>query len=330
MTGLVHIADPPASATPGRRSRVKTARVIVFVVLTAGFLVLAALRVFGIDGNRLTAALLALTPYWTICGLLVGGLALGFRHWWIGGVAVAVAIALVAMVLPRTFPANRPEAHGAKLRVMSSNQYLGKADVDSVVRLVRDSQVDVLNLLELTPREVTEFESAGLFDLLPYRVLKPVRGANGSGIASRYPLSELSLVGPGEMEQPSARIVVGATPVDIVAVHTVAPVASASLWKHDMARLPRPDAQGPVRVLAGDFNATLDHAALRDLLDAGYTDAADNRGAGFVPTWPSGLLPPPVTIDHVLVDPRVAVDGYRVLDVPDSDHNAAFAELTLP
>ncbi|HVW40034.1 MAG TPA: endonuclease/exonuclease/phosphatase family protein [Amycolatopsis sp.] len=303
---------------------------IVFAVLTAGFVLLAALRLLGIDGGLLTAALLALTPYCTVAGLLLGGLALGFRHWWIGGIAVAVAIALVAMVLPRTIPSARADAHGPKLRIMSSNQYLGQADVDSIVRLVRDNQVDVLNLLELTQHEVQEFQDAGLFDLLPYRVMKAHRGANGSGIASRYPLTELSLVGPGEMEQPSARVDVGGTAVDIVAVHTVAPVSSASLWKHDMARMPKPDSAGPVRVLAGDFNATLDHAAMRDLLGTGYVDAAGNRGDGFVPTWPSGLLPPPVTIDHVLVDPRVAVDGYRVLDVPGSDHKAAFAELTLP
>ncbi|HJQ45333.1 MAG TPA: endonuclease/exonuclease/phosphatase family protein [Amycolatopsis sp.] len=305
-------------------------RLIVFGVLTAGFVLLATLRVLGNDGNRVTAVLLALTPYWTVGGLLVGGLALGFRQWWIGGVAMAVAIALVVLVLPRTIPSARADAHGPKLRIMSSNQYLGKADVHAVVRLVRDNQVDVLNLLELTPREVRDFHSAGLFDLLPYTVLKTVAGSNGSGIASRYPLTELSLVGPGGMEQPSARIDVAGTPVDVVAVHPVAPVASASTWKYDLARLPRPDPAGPPRVLAGDFNATLDHAGFRALLGAGYTDAGDNRGAGLASTWPSGMFPPPVTIDHVLVDPRVAVEGYRVLDVPGSDHDAVLAELTLP
>ena len=49
-----------------------------------------------------------------------------------------------------------------------------------------------------------------------------------------------------------------------------------------------------------------------------------------MPTWPSGLFPPPVTIDHILVDQRVAVESYRVLDVAGSDHRAVLAELTLP
>ena len=65
---------------------------------------------------------------------------------------------------------------------------------------------------------------------------------------------------------------------------------------------------GPPRVLAGDFNATLDHAELRRLLDRGYRDAAEQAGVALRPTWPAGKsLPTLVTIDHVLADPRIRV-----------------------
>lgn len=303
---------------------------IALLVLAVAFLEVAVLRLIGIDGNRVTAALLALTPYVTVGGLLLGGVSLALRHWWIGGVVLVVALALVGLLLPRAFAAAQPAAHGGKLRVMSSNQYLGRADVKAIVRLVRDNQVDVLNLLELTPREVTEFERAGLFDVLPYRVVKPQFGGAGSGIASRYPLTELSLAGPSLMEQPSARVDVRGTPVEVVAVHPIPPTTNAGEWRKEMAGLPRPDSAGPVRILAGDFNSTVDHATFRDLLGGGYTDAALSLGDGFQSTWPSSFFPPPVAIDHVLVDPRVAVTGYRVLDVPGSDHHAVFAELTLP
>ncbi|TNC28266.1 endonuclease/exonuclease/phosphatase family protein [Amycolatopsis alkalitolerans] len=303
---------------------------IALIVLAVAFLEIAALRLIGVDGNRVTAALLALTPYWTIGGLLLGGFSLAFRHWWIGGIVLAVALAVAGTLLPRAFASAQPAAHGAHLRVMSSNQYLGRADVKTIVRLVRDNKVDVLNLLELTPREAGEFERAGLFDVLPHRVFEPRYGGAGSGIASRYPLTQQSLAGPSLMAQPSARADVNGTPVEIVAVHPIPPTTDAAQWKKEMGGLPRPDSGGPVRVLAGDFNSTVDHATFRDLLSGGYTDAALNRGEGFKPTWPSSFFPPPVTIDHVLVDPRVAVDAYRVLDVPDSDHRAVLAELTLP
>ena len=88
---------------------------------------------------------------------------------------------------------------------------------------------------------------------------------------------------------------------------------------------------GPVRVLAGDFNATLDHVGLRRLLNSGYVDAADQVGAGLNPTWPSGALwPPPVAIDHVLVDDRCPVDTFSVVDVPGSDHRAVVSRFVVP
>ena len=64
-----------------------------------------------------------------------------------------------------------------------------------------------------------------------------------------------------------------------------------------------------MRGLAGDFNATLDHAELRRVLDRGYRDAAEQAGVALRPTWPTGkrILPTLVTIDHVLADRRVQV-----------------------
>jgi endonuclease/exonuclease/phosphatase family metal-dependent hydrolase len=88
--------------------------------------------------------------------------------------------------------------------------------------------------------------------------------------------------------------------------------------------------RSPARILAGDFNATLDHATLRGPLDSGYADAAEQRGDGLVATWQDAGFPPPVAIDHVLVDRRVAVTDYRVFDMPGSDHHAIYAELMLP
>ncbi|MEJ7787976.1 MAG: hypothetical protein WKF96_24510, partial [Solirubrobacteraceae bacterium] len=51
---------------------------------------------------------------------------------------------------------------------------------------------------------------------------------------------------------------------------------------------PRPSCacreRGPLRLIAGDLNATLDHGALRDLLSDGYVDAADATGNGLLST----------------------------------------------
>ena len=86
-----------------------------------------------------------------------------------------------------------------------------------------------------------------------------------------------------------------------------------------------------MRILAGDFNATLDHAELRRVLGRGYADAGDELGSGLRATWPSHRrFPPPVTIDHVLADTRVGARSLDTFDVRGSDHRAVLVELVLP
>jgi endonuclease/exonuclease/phosphatase (EEP) superfamily protein YafD len=84
-------------------------------------------------------------------------------------------------------------------------------------------------------------------------------------------------------------------------------------------------------VLAGDFNATLDHAALRAVLRRGWADAAQVTGRGLVWTWRPLRLPwPRLTIDHVLIDPRISVAGVQLARLPGSDHRALVVDLVLP
>ena len=91
-----------------------------------------------------------------------------------------------------------------------------------------------------------------------------------------------------------------------------------------------PPPADPPRVLAGDFNATADHAQFRRLLRLGHVDAAGRAGNGLAPTWgPAGKLAL-LTLDHVLVDPRCAVLAASVHHLPGSDHRAVYTEIRLP
>lgn len=84
------------------------------------------------------------------------------------------------------------------------------------------------------------------------------------------------------------------------------------------------------RIVAGDFNATHDHAVFRRVLRLGYADAALEAGDALTPTWgPAGKVAV-ITIDHVLVDRRCAVLASSVHAVPGSDHRAVYAEVRLP
>ncbi|MFB9688358.1 endonuclease/exonuclease/phosphatase family protein [Amycolatopsis plumensis] len=309
-----------------RKNRLVTGLLVVPVVPLA---MLAALRLVGYGGGWYTLVALSLTPYAAAAGVLVGVAALVSRRWWTGGVALVLALALAVLVLPRTSASEQREVHGKTLRVLSSNLLYGRADAQAVVDLVRQQRIDVLNLVEMTPSAVDRLTAAGLFEALPYRVLHPAPGAFGSGIASRFPLKEVNLTGDSAAKQPGAEADLGDGVVaEIVAVHPISPDVDTQQWEREIKDLSQPAGEHGLRILAGDFNATLDHAAYRTVLARGYRDAAEERGEGLAPTWPSSL--PVVTIDHVAVDNRAAVLDYRVFDVPGSDHRAVFAEVRLP
>lgn len=309
---------------------------MVVVLLAAGFAALALLRLvasglFGWDGIGLTAAALALTPYVAFGGVLLTAVIAMTGRWGSAIVVFALSAALGLMLLPRVFGDAQPGTGGPTLRVLSVNLYYGDADPSAVVDLVREHDVDVLALQELTPSAAAGLERAGLDELLPNQVFEPMPGADGSGIASRHELLRLALAGDSTFQQPSAAVqLAGGVTAQVVAVHAVPPVTRSDWWRGDLRGLPSADKKGPVRILAGDFNATLDHAEFRAVRDRGYVDAADQLGEGLRATWPQQRLAPPVTLDHILVDSRARVVAFDVLDVRGSDHRAVFAELRLP
>ena len=301
----------------------------------------ALVRWFGLETDRLVP-LMTFTPYMGLASIVPLLVALVARRWVAAAAALVACLLFAAALLPRWLPGPRPDVAGPRIRVMTSNLFLGRGDPKAVVALVREQGVDVLGLEEMPPEELRRLDAAGLRELLPYRDADARPGANGTGLFSRFPLKRLkpynSLDQNGEpralVRVPSAR------PFEIQVVHPPPPInGQAPKWRHMLSELPRPDrgglsdGPGPPRMLIGDFNATLDHAALRDLLGgrSGYVDAADATGKGFATTWPAGRrFPPEIAIDHVLLDPRMRAEDVTVHVVPRSDHRAVVATVRVP
>jgi endonuclease/exonuclease/phosphatase family metal-dependent hydrolase len=305
--------------------------------LAAGWVGFTGLRVLGLEPGWPVVAALAYTPYVAVASLGPLGIAAALRAWRPLVVVAACAAVLVALVAPRALPASPPPAGGPSLRVMTANVYGGGGDPEAVVDLVRRHEVDVLTVQELTGPVADALAAAGIDALLPHQELRAGRGAEGSGVYARFPLAVATELEPdSSFEMPAVRLrVPGAGPVELLAVHPVPPLSGQiPVWRHELRSLPPATPDGAVRVLAGDFNATLDHAPLRELIATGYADAGDATGAGLAGTWRSdrrlGSLLPAVPIDRVLVDTRVAVDGLSVHRIPGSDHRSVIVELTLP
>lgn len=232
-------------------------------------------------------ALVAFTPYVAAASAVPLLLALGLRRWGAAVVALVASVALAVTVLPRHFgDGDQPAAEG-RLRVLAANLAVGAGDTESLMRIVRTLDPDVLALQELTPAARGRLEAAGLREIMPHVVDRAADRASGSGIYARHPLTEKPLITLGGFRQ--ARGVLrhpSGHEIEIVSVHPCAPRhdARVACWSEGLRALPR--AGGQLRVLAGDFNATLDHSLMGDLLDSGYRDAADVTGNGLTATWP--------------------------------------------
>ncbi|WP_445151912.1 endonuclease/exonuclease/phosphatase family protein [Baekduia sp. Peel2402] len=305
-------------------------------LLVIPWLVWAIIRTFGLEGGTRLVPLMTFSPYVGLASFIPLVVALVARRWVVAGVALVVCLAFAFALLPRALAGPQPEVDGPQIRVMTANLFVGAGDAREVVRLVRKQDVDVLALEELTPEALARLDAAGLKRLLPHRDADARPGdASGSGLFSRLPIEQRKPYNTlNRNAEPRALVrVPGARPIDVQVIHPPPPIHGwTPIWRHMLSELPRPG-EGELRMLAGDFNATLDHQQFRDLLggDDGYVDAADAVGKGYDTTWPAGRdFPPEITIDHVLIDPRMRADDVSVHVVPRSDHRAVIARVRVP
>ncbi len=322
---------------PGKRGWLRLAVAVLCWVLAVAALGFAVVRVFGWERTWYGTVVMAFTPYFVVLSFVPLMAAVLLRRWRAAIVAVVASVALVSVMVPRVVGSADP-ARGPELRVMSSNMRLGGADVDSIISLARDHRIDLLALQEFTRFAQYRLTRAGIDTLFPYSEQDPRDGPVGSAIYSRYPLTDTGFqVLPGWFGQAYATVhVPGAVPLAVTSVHPCAPTGPSEMgcWSRGLSMEPKATPKGPVRLLLGDFNSTLDHARLRSLIDSGYEDVAAKLGDGWQPTWPyygrRARVPLKVTLDHVLVDPRIGVSSYGTNQVPRTDHKSVHATVTLP
>jgi len=319
--GLAH-CDGVALGDSPRRTSLDRRRAVALVVLLP-WLAWALVRGLALDRFWPLVLVVGFTPWAALTAPLPVLAALALRRFGLAALALAVAAVLAAFVVPRGLGSNEPAGGRPTITVMTANLLVGRADVGAVLDRAARERVDVLVLEEATE------DALDRIDRLPGRAALPRRATDRrfNAILTRPGLRPRFGSAAGDV---AVRLTVAGRKLRVVAVHPEPPVTEPQIasWRADLRALP--PARGPLPVLAGDFNATLDHRELRDVLDRGYRDAADVTGDGLRPTWPDGRRRPPITIDHVLADRRLGVRRTAVHDVPGSDHHAVVAELILP
>lgn len=319
------------------------AAVVVLALLLGPALLLTAVRLIE-PGFAISLQIQAFTPF----GLPLYGAALllsvvllvvagrrGTRRTPVAVVAVtaALGVALHATWLAPLYTGDRPPADGAAITVLSANILEGSGDVEALVREVRAREVDVLVVNEITTSSLAALDAAGLGDLLPHRAGVPDQeeGTRGTMVFGRAPARVVA--------QPATALdslVVEVGSLVVLAVHPQPPLDGGTwLDEHalllDAAREHRPD------LVVGDFNATPDHAPMREYGDLGYRDAVELTNGGFQPSWATmrgpglvgmaGVIGPSAQIDHVLVGQGMTALDASTHDLVGSDHRYVVARV---
>lgn len=230
----------------------------------------------------------------------------------------------------------RPEAvpDGAPTFTLLSANALGRnkratdfaaavAAVEADVVLVVEASDLVLDALEAA--EIEHHHGRGVVERRPLW--------SGCGVWSRHPTERL---GGGDAGHAfvAVRVQLPSGPVDVLALHTWAPVrrGSGRRWRESFDRLAEvvQRLDGPV-VAAGDYNATLGHHPLRRFLArTGLRDAHTAAGRGRARSWPvSKRLPLLGLIDRVAVPDELAVRSIDEVRLPGSDHLAVLTTLAV-
>jgi endonuclease/exonuclease/phosphatase (EEP) superfamily protein YafD len=334
------------SAPPLPQNRARQA--LRYVVALAFTLVVAVFAVpdllFGLD-RRSPFAQLVSFRLWVLIGLLLLSVLLTVmlrydrRVWPFVAGALVVLLAGVGVTLPRTVADPLPSG-GTPLKVLAFNTYEGRADPQELAALIRAEQPDVISLEEAGRRFSTKI--APLIEPMGYR-LHPSTGTDGSDVQNVTAVvsDRLGTVDVQVTHDTSTfpEVIVtggGLGSLHVVAYHSVAPTpGSVPDWVSDLAYLQRWCTGSAPAVVMGDYNATLDHSALR-AGTAGCGDAASQRGSGLTPTWGPDRAGPGFRavlgpqIDHVFATDGIHAEAFAVHDITGSDHRAITSTLRLP
>ena len=324
---------------PARATRLGPSGLATLLALLAVLAVLAVWpQALGLGGAPLVAQAIALRGPMAVAAVLGAALLVAVRvvarrsgrarlgqvATWVAVWCLVVAAAHLTVLAVRGtagFGAQTPAPAPADLTVVLAFNTQGQVSASQIADLVAARGADLVALPE-TSAETAERAAALLAAQgHDYQVLaevlsggtNPATAALVSRSMGRYEVTERG---------PAATFTATGTGPPLTVVHTLAPVdPRLAGWATSTSAAVAACPARPDGIVAGDFNATVDHPAFAGL--DGCVDAATIAGRAGVATWPS-FTPRwfGAPIDHVLVDPRSwTVVRAAVLDGPGgSDH----------
>jgi endonuclease/exonuclease/phosphatase (EEP) superfamily protein YafD len=253
--------------------------------------------------------------------LLAAGLvALAVRSPRLTLAAIALAAVNVAVVAPTWVSRGaEPETGSGSLSLLLINLQDGNTRHADVARLIRETNPDVVGLLELTP--VWANGLAPALGQFPHRRVNPERGAYGIGLYSELTFREATVERFPRDGPPSvvARFDLGADPLTLVLTHVHTPFAGGIHREQFEALAEARDRFDEELAICGDLNSVPWSSSFRHLASAGDLTGS-HRGHWPEGSWPSWGALIRVPIDNCLISPAVTVLEQTYEGNVGSDH----------
>ena len=261
-----------------------------------------------------------------ICAVVTG-------HWLLAGVAAALSLYHLSIVVPRMIAARVPRwaKRAPTLEIIVANVFIDNETPDAAARQLVQSSADVVIVVESTASFLHIFDEAGGKDAYPYRVFDPEDDSDYAvTVACKRepgPRSEMRVIGP--LRLAIADVDVEGISTLVVALNPMATVdpGGHETWKEQIDVLKEfvPTLDGPA-VIAGDLNSTRYRPEFEELVDLGLRDAIDTLGKGLDPSFKLGAEGVLATVgavarlDHALVNDCVFPLSVKDLESCGSDH----------
>ena len=308
------------------------------VVAAAVFLTVT--RAFDVTRSITVLIAHGVTPWLYFSVWPVAALAAWRRKWVLGGVALLLVAAHIAVTLPAVWPHGRPgwAATAPKLRVLVANVKVDNPVAADAVRVLLAHDVDVVVLVEVPEWWIGALQREGVDSRFPNQVLHPdSTSGRGAVIYSRLPITEGPMIDleRGRREPSAVVTLAGGTKVTLFAIHLVSPRSRdrEERWIDNIDHLiTAARTMDGAFVLAGDFNATRWHPHFGRLLGTGLTDAHEQNGRGLTRSWPADAprhLPPLMRLDHALMSGGVTSTAVEDFAIPGSDHRGFVVDLVV-
>jgi endonuclease/exonuclease/phosphatase (EEP) superfamily protein YafD len=232
----------------------------------------------------------------------------------------------IALVLVGIWPfvsswSSKPAPSGERtLRVMTFNVWARNASPEAAAGAILAADPDVVVLVELLPG------LRGVLDRIasryPHRAVCP-KPRCWLAVAAKHPFA---VEGRKDlMPQIVARFGPELAGLTVIGLHLARPPAAGLQLQQLAEATAVVSGQGDPIVAVGDFNATPFSVVTQTFAhDAGL------RRVTSLPSWPTFLRLPQVSIDHIFVSPGITASGVRLGEPGGSDHYPVIADLILP